>query len=87
MCSAPQPAFDQDEWLHRETARTRAACVSLSLFNNVKEQDTVLRSPVPVSGGKFGRLVFKPLALPSVSGDARGRSPTSGARPSVMGFI
>jgi len=30
--------------LHHETARTRAACVSLSLFNNVKERWKLLRA-------------------------------------------
>jgi hypothetical protein len=42
--------------LHHETARTRAACVSLSLFNNVKEQGRPFGLPPLKTGGKCLRL-------------------------------
>jgi hypothetical protein len=34
-----RPLFRLSEWLPTRTAKTRAACVSLSFFNDVKQQE------------------------------------------------
>ncbi len=76
-----------DRVLHHETARTRAACVSLSLFNNVKERRKTLRTSTPENRRQASAVCIKPLNLSLVSGDNKERSPTSGARSSVRRFI
>jgi hypothetical protein len=86
LASLCVPLHFPEGLLQHETARTRAACVSLSLFNNVKEHRKPFPAFTPEDRRPESAAWYKPLKLSLVSGDNKERSPTSGARSSVTGL-